>query len=154
MTRTSRNGVQPGGAPIIKSGAACLLGTELEVVAEVDLQPLLESFQHQVAVIRNSLDEGRYTLWVELTQTDGTVEDAVRQYTALVKALPPSARTLWDSAIDRCLNTGVQAGYAPHAFPVGLSTNAMALAVRASLRHVFTIYAQDDGHRRARRPKR
>ncbi len=117
------------------------LGTELEVVADVDLTPLLEHFQPHVAVVRNSVDDGRHTLWLELVPTEGDVDDAVQRYVRLVESLPVHLRSRWDASIDRSLNTGIQAGWTPHAQAVRLSADSISRAARISIRHQFTVYA-------------
>jgi hypothetical protein len=118
-----------------------LLGTELEVVADFDLTPLLEELQNEVVVLRNSVDDGRHTLWLELDSGEEDVDDAVRLWTGMIEALPVHLRSLWDTSTDRCLNTGIQAGRHPHAYAVGLSAESAAQASRLALRHQFTVYA-------------
>ncbi len=117
------------------------LGTELEVVADLDLTPLLEQLGSQVAVLRNSVDSGRHTLWLELVPTERDLDDAVRRYAAMIEALPLPARRLWDASLDRCLNTGIQAGRHPPSFVLELSPAAMSLEASISTRHRFTVYA-------------
>ena len=53
------------------------LGTELEVVADFDLTPLLEELGSRVAVVRNSVDSGRHTLWVQHSSTEKDLDDAI-----------------------------------------------------------------------------
>src|SRR5687767_9856459 len=107
-----------------KECVAQLLGTELEIVADFDLTPLLEALRGDVEIIRNSVDDGRHTLWLELTAATSGVDDAVGQYVVLIEALPAHLRVLWDTSADRCLNTGVQSGLRPHAFPVCLAVDS------------------------------
>jgi hypothetical protein len=125
----------------IKSDETSRLGTELEVVADFDLTPLLQEFHAQVDIVRNSVDSGRHTLWLQLVPTEFDLEDAVRRYVAMIETLPEKARQLWDTSLDRCLNTGIQAGWSPHEYILDLSAAAMALEARISLRHQFTVYA-------------
>ncbi len=120
------------------------LGTELEVVSEVDLTPLLECLRSHVSVIRNSADDGRHTLWCELVPTEADLDDAVQRYVGLVEALPADVRAVWDASVDRCLNTGIQAGWKPSAYPVQLSADSISRAARISVRHQFTVYAADE----------
>src|SRR5689334_22212771 len=117
------------------------LGTELEVVSDDDLTPLLEHLQSHVAVIRNSVDDGRHTLWLELEPTEIDLDDAVQRYAALVEALPAHLRALWDASLDRCLNTGIQSGWTPHAYAVRFSAESISRAARVALRHQSTVYA-------------
>jgi hypothetical protein len=117
------------------------LGTELEVVSDVDLTPLLECLRLHVCVIRNSVDDGRYTLWCELVPTEADLDDAVQRYVGLVEALPADVRAVWDASVDRCLNTGIAAGWRPNAYPIQLSAHSISRAARISVRHQFTVYA-------------
>ena len=82
------------------------LGTELEVVADFDLTPLFEELGARVAVLRNSVDSGRHTLWLQLHPTEEDLDEAVRRYAAMIEALPQQVRHLWNTSLDRCLNTG------------------------------------------------
>ncbi|HTA21195.1 MAG TPA: hypothetical protein VK989_18010 [Polyangia bacterium] len=124
------------------------LGTELEVVAHFDLTPLLEQFGARVAVLRSSVDAGRHTLWLELDPTETDLDDAVRRYAAMIEALPEDVRRLWDTSLDRCLNTGIQAGRGPNGFALALSSASMSLEAAISTRHQFTVYPAN-GVRRA-----
>ncbi len=117
------------------------LGTELEVVADFDLTPLLEQLGAQVAVLRSSVDAGRHTLWLELDPTETDLDDAVRRYATMIEALPEDVRHLWNTSLDRCLNTGIQAGRSPNGFALELSSASMCLETGISTRHQFTIYS-------------
>ena len=121
----------------------CRLGTELEVVADFDLTPLLSHIGSRVAVLRNSVDDGRHTLWLELDPGETDLDDAVQRYVAMIEAMPSDLRSLWDASVDRCLNTGIQSGWRPHAYPIRLSAESIAQAARISIRHQFTVYAAD-----------
>lgn len=119
-----------------------LLGTELEIVSDHDLTGLLDAIRGHVAVIRGSRDDGRHTLWVERIDWARTgLNDVVCGYVELIESLPARPRALWDGALDRCLNTGIQAGVTPNAYPVNLSAETMARASRIGARHQFTVYA-------------
>jgi hypothetical protein len=85
------------------------LGTELEVVADFELTALLERFRPQDAVLRSSDDAGRHTLWLELDPTETDLDEAVQRDVAMIEALPGDLRSLWNTTVDRCLNTGIQA---------------------------------------------
>jgi hypothetical protein len=117
------------------------LGTELEVVADFDLTPLAARWAGQTSEVRNSVDDGRHTLWLQLAPTEETLSEAVARYVAMVEALPEDLRGLWDRAVDRCLNTGVQAGFTPSSLVLELTAKSMADEARVSLRHEFTVYA-------------
>ncbi len=59
----------------------------------------------------------------------------------MIEALPQQVRHLWNTALDRCLNTGIQAGRSPHSFVLELSSASMSLEVKISTRHQFTVYS-------------
>jgi hypothetical protein len=126
---------------MVGSDETLRLGTELEVVADFDLAPLLGEFGARVGVIRNSVDSGRHTLWVQLNPTETDLDDAVRRYAEMVEGLSAEVRHLWDTSLDRSLNTGIQAGQSPHAYVLELSAASMSLEARISVRHQFTVYA-------------
>ena len=109
--------------------------------ADFDLTPLLEQLGSGVAVVRNSVDAGRHTLWVQHSSTETDLDDAVRRYAMMIEVLPKQVRDLWNNSLDRCLNTGIQAGVHPPSYALELSAAAMALEVRIAARHQFTVYA-------------
>jgi hypothetical protein len=89
------------------------------------------------------MDDGRYTLRVALAPHEADLDDVVRRYVQLIESLSPALRALWDDSIDRCFNTGVQAGTTPVAYSVILSAQSIALAARIAVRHQVTIHAAD-----------
>ena len=119
------------------------LGTELELVARSSLQTLLEHVGGAVNPLRNSVENGVHTLWLELAPSESSIDDAVSRYAAIFDALPPELRAVWDSCTDRCVNVGLQAGFRPHAFPLLASRNAIAELARLPLRLQITLYAPD-----------
>ena len=119
------------------------LGTELELVARSSLQTLLEHMGGAVNPLRNSVENGAHTLWLELASSESSIDDAVSRYAAIFDALPPEQRAVWDGCTDRCVNVGLQAGFRPHAFPLLVSHNAIAELARLRLRLQITLYAPD-----------
>lgn len=137
------HGSAVGGAPMKSVRDTHLLGAELELVAPYDLEPLLAHIRSSVGIVRNSVDEGVHTLWLELVPTEKTLDEAMHRYVALVQGLPPALRDLWDRAIARCVNVGVDVGLGPHAFHVNASNAALAQAARVDMGLVVTVYAPD-----------
>jgi hypothetical protein len=104
------------------------LGAELELVARSSLQTLLEHMSGAVDPLRNSVENGYHTLWLELAPSETSIDDAVSRYAAVFDALPPDQR-------------GLQAGLRPHAFSLLASGNAIAELARLRLRLQITLYA-------------
>jgi hypothetical protein len=119
------------------------LGAELELVARSSLHTLLEHIGGAVNALRNSVEDGVHTLWLELVPSESSLDEAISRYAAIFGALPPELRAVWDSCSDRCVNVGVQAGLHPHAFPLLASCEAIAKLARLGPRLQITLYAPD-----------
>ena len=119
------------------------LGAELELVARSSLHTLLEHLGGAVYALRNSVEGGVHTLWLELAPSECSLDEAISRYAAIFDALPPEMRAVWDSCTDRCVNVGLQAGFRPHAFPLLASCDAIAKLARLGLRLQITLYAPD-----------
>ena len=119
------------------------LNIDLELVATFDLAPLLEYFNQTVFKLRDSVDQGRRTVWMELYADPKDMDDAILRYAMLVESLPKEIRRLWDKCEDRCLNVGIQSGRAPHASAFRISTGAIEKLVAIGARLEITVYSAD-----------
>ena len=132
--------------------ATRFLNVDLELVATSDLTPLLKHFDRTTFTLRDSVDEGRRTLWMELHADPKDTNDAILQYAMLVESLPSDIRRLWDECEDRCLNVGIQSGLTPHASAFRISTDALAKLVTIATRLEITGYSAP-GEESEHRPK-
>ena len=117
------------------------LGAELELISRSNLHPLFKHMGGAVNSLRNSVEGGVSTLWLELAPSETSLDDAVSRYAAIFDTLPPELRAVWDSCTDRCVNVGLQAGSRPHAFPLLASLGTIAELARLRLRLQITLYA-------------
>ena len=117
------------------------LGAELELISRSNLHPLFKHMGGVVNSLRNSVEGGVSTLWLELAPSETSLDDAVSRYAAIFDTLPPELRAVWDSCTDRCVNVGLQAGSRPHAFPLLASLGTIAELARLRLRLQITLYA-------------
>ena len=127
---------------MILDEAHCL-EAELELVGRGNLQPLLEHMGSAVNPLRNSIDDGVHTLWLELIPSGSTLDGAIARYAAVFDALPSNLRAVWDSCADRCVNVGLQSGFRPHAFALTASRESIAMLERLGLRLQITLYAPE-----------
>lgn len=134
------------------SEATRFLNVDLELVATVDLAPLLEHFNPTTFTLRDSVDNGRRTVWMELDPDPKDTDGAILRYAMLVESLPSDIRRLWDECEDRCLNVGIQSGLSPHASAFRISTAALAKLVAIAARLEITVYSVD-GDKSEHRPK-
>lgn len=117
------------------------LGAELELVSCNNLDALFKHMGGAVNALRNSVDGGVSTLWLELAPSETNLDEAVSRYAAIFDTLPPELRAVWESCTDRCVNVGLQAGFRPHAFPLLASPETIADLARLRLRLQITLYA-------------
>jgi hypothetical protein len=117
------------------------LNVDLELVATFDLAPLLQSLNAETFTLRDSVAEGRRTVWMELHPDPKDTDEAILRYSMLVESLPSDIRRLWDACEDRRLNVGIQSGLAPHitAFPISTAAIAKLVAIAAHLE--ITVYS-------------
>ena len=125
----------------------------MELVATFDLAPLLEYFNPRIFVLRDSLDEGRRTIWMELNADPKDTDDAIMRYAMLVELLPSDIRRLWDECEDRCLNVGIQGGLAPDASAFRISTASIAKLAAIAARLEITVYSVERKESKRSRPK-
>jgi hypothetical protein len=125
------------------SEATQFLNVDLELVATFDLTPLLEHLNSTTFTLRDSVDDGRRTVWMELDPDPKDTEDAILRYATLVESLPSGLRRLWDDCEDRCLNVGIQSGLSPHASAFQISTDAIGKLVAIASRLEITVYSAD-----------
>lgn len=113
------------------------LNVDLDLRSTKRLGPLLAGFGPRVSVLHERDD----FVVLELAEQPDTAERAVLAFAALVDALPPDLRALWDGCERRRLDVGIQAGEAPHSITFELSPSALAAAVRIGAELAVTIYA-------------
>lgn len=135
------------------SEATRFLNVDLELVATFDLAPLLEHFNPTTFTLRDSVDDGRRTVWLELGADPKDTDGAILRYAMLVESLPSDIRQLWDECEDRCLNVGIQSGLTPHASAFRISPDAIAKLGTIAARLEITVYSIDREKSKRRRPK-
>ncbi len=121
------------------------LNVDLELVAAIELAPLLENLSPTTFALRDSVDDGKRTVWLELGRDPRNLEDAILEFAGLIESLPGSIRALWDGCEDRCVNVGIQGGIAPHASAFQISPAAISKLAAISARLEITVYAADGG---------
>lgn len=126
-----------------ESEPTTLLPTELELVAPFELAPLLAYFGSRVFALRNSVDGSDRTVWLELTSEPHDLDVSIKHWIRIVDAMPADLRAIWNACTDRCLNTGIQSGFRPHASHFSISPDAVSGAARISVRLVFSVYSPD-----------
>jgi hypothetical protein len=119
------------------------LNVDLELIGtpDIDLNPLLEHLAAATFTLRDSVEEGKRTVWLELNHGPQDLDEAIARFADLVESLPSDIRTHWDKCHDRCLNIGIQAGPVPHASAFRIASTSLAKAAAISARMEVTVYA-------------
>lgn len=125
----------------MKFDEAHRLGAELELVSCCSLHLLLEHMGDAVNPLRDSVEDGVHTLWLELSPSETSLDEAVSRYASIFDTLPSELRAVWHACTDRCVNAGLQAGFRPHAFALLASPSTIAELARLCLRLQITMYS-------------
>jgi len=113
------------------------LNIDLDLGDEQGLEDLLRHFGDDVFVLHQTAQDAS----LELSREHASLESCVRDWVALVQALPDEGRRLWARCAYRKLNVGIQAGVEPHAEYFGLSREAVSLLASVGFEIVLTVYA-------------
>ena len=119
--------------------ATYFLNVDLELVTGGEIGPLLAEWGALV-MLRDSVDDGKRTIWIELEEEYIDVDSTLRGFLDLVESLPAPLRKLWDECDDRCFNVGVQAGATPNSVAIGISSNTLRRIAVVDAHAVFTVY--------------
>ena len=125
----------------MSSEATHFLNVDLELVTRGEIGPLLAQWSKKVVVLRDSVDDDRRTVWLELHGQPGEVEHAVLGFLDLLGKLPDDVRELWNGCDDRCFNVGIQVGSTPHDSTYTISPRTLGRIAAVMARVAFTVYA-------------
>ena len=121
------------------------LNVDLELVTRMELSPLLARFAASMLVLRDSVDDGLRTVWLELAGGNPPdAEDAIAQFVTIIQSLPGELRRLWDACDDRCFNVGIQGDAAPYATVFSLTRASLAAVADLGARLDITVYGSEN----------
>jgi hypothetical protein len=116
---------------------------DLDVASRADLAPLMAALEPGAFCLDRSSFRRRGVSFAsfELSHQPRNPDAGIRAFVSLVESLPPKARALWDRAIKRDFNVGVEAADRCQEFTVLAETIALAGRVDASI--TFSVYPTD-----------
>ena len=120
------------------------LNVDLELVTRGGVDALLAHWGSLV-MLRDSVEDGKRTIWIELEEDQADVDSTLESFLALVESLPASLRRQWDECEDRCFNIGVQAGTTPASVAFRLAPDALRRIAAMQARVEFTVYGVVEG---------
>ena len=120
------------------------LNVDLDVFARFPLEPLATAFGSSVIALYMGRHGNHFRACFELSASRRKNADAVMaDFVELVKSLPRAARLAWNRAYRRDFNIGIQAGFTPPSFEIGLNTGTLKLVNSVNARVVVTVYGTE-----------
>ncbi len=116
------------------------LNVDLDLQGDEPLAPLVAALEGAAFSLHDETGDGSFRATLELSADPSDALAGIRGFIAAVKALPASARAMWDRLASRRLDVGMQAGGGP-AFRAELPTSVLAELARLELSLAITIYA-------------
>lgn len=117
------------------------LNVDLDLFADGDLGELVRALAPRLFLLHH--EHGFWCFELERERT--SAEEVIREVVAVVHALPPPSRALWDACTRRRMNLGVQAGAGPHPWQTALSHEALTLLVGVGAEVAITVYGASQG---------
>ena len=121
------------------------LNVDMEVISRTPLDPLVQAFGRKVDVLHVGPWGRRYGAHVEVAGSGyrGNADALIRRLVTLIKALPRSARRLWDTAQSREFNVGIEAAAKSRTFELPLEPETLMAVAGVAGRIVITVYAPE-----------
>lgn len=129
---------------------AQFLNVDLDIKSRVSLEPLIKEVEHRTIVLHHA-KSGKYWFAVLEVVLPRNADRAIRAFVRLVKGLSPAARALWDGALVRTFNVGIQAGLQPAAFEQRVEAKSVREAAALGADIVVTVYSPSKLPRHERR---
>src|SRR5258708_5978753 len=119
------------------------LNLDLEILSKASLAPLVKAFGKRVLVLHEGRWGRRHGAFLELSPSghEENPDVLIRRLAALVRKLPVSARRLWNGAIVKRFDIGVQAGLRPRNFELAIRTETLEAVARIGASIGITVYA-------------
>jgi hypothetical protein len=128
------------------------LNVDLDVFSRYSLAPLAAAFGSKVIQLHAGPHGNHHRAHFELNASSRKSADAlIVGFVRLVKALPQTARAVWNRAYRRDFSIGLQAGFKPHSYDLALKPTTLRLVSSVNARVVVTIYAAELPAARAHR---
>ena len=121
------------------SPSRLFLNVDLDVESTADLTPLVEALAPYTFALERPAGRASFELNEPVMPTDP--EPLILEFVRLVKALPSSARALWDGASRRVFDIGIQSGRRPLQEAHHLAPTTLLAAAEVGAEIAFTIYA-------------
>lgn len=132
------------------------LNVDLDVTSRADLTPLVDCLEPKTVVMRSERLRGIYFASFELLSSRArTPDQTIAGLARLVEDLPVTGRRLWDRALARVFDIGIQAGSVWPAYKSKIEAGTLARVAGLRADVIVTVYPHDDeGMARTSPPRR
>jgi hypothetical protein len=117
------------------------LNVDLDILSRSPLEPLVEALGKGVFVHHVGREGKQHGAHVSLSSYDQSADSLMRAMARRVEKLAPVAKKLWNTAVSREFNVGIQAGLSPHCHEVQLTNETVRLVGRLGGHIRITTYA-------------
>ena len=117
------------------------LNVDLDIASRVSLEPLVKALGSKVFVHHVGKVKGKHWARFSRSSYGQTADTLTRELCALIQRLPKGPRKLWDGAVSREFNVGIQAGLWPHSLEVRIREGTVALVAELGGTIAVTTYA-------------
>jgi hypothetical protein len=120
------------------------LNTDLLLESAEDLTPIAEAFGDDVVVLHNGRAKGNHLASFEIAGSHAGADEDVKYFVALIEALPPKARALWERCHSRKFDLGYRSGYDTPSYTTELRASTIQAMAPLNASLVITIYPRGD----------
>jgi hypothetical protein len=130
------------------------LNVDLDLRSRQDLGLLLSALDRKVVVLHSGKQRGIQFAVLELYESSRYVEPetCIARFVQLVRRLPTSARRLWNGAMERRFNIGIQGANKGETFTTLITTTTLRRVAEVGGEIVITVYAPPERRRRRASP--
>jgi hypothetical protein len=118
------------------------LNTDLVLESAGDLTPIVEAFGDDVVVLHSGVAKGIHRAAFEIAGSHAGPNEDIKYFVALVEALPPNARALWEGCYSRVFDLGYSSGNETPSHTSELRSNTIQAMAALNASVAITIYPQ------------
>lgn len=131
--------------------ATHFLNVDLELKSRADLGLLLAALDKKMVVLHSRKEHGIHFASLELYEFSRyvTPETCITRFVKLVRRLPPSARRVWDGALHRRFDIGIQTAAKSGSYAASIAPATVRGVAEVGGEIAITVYAPPVPRRRA-----
>ena len=127
-----------------KAADTQFLNVDLDIYSKSDLRPLVNGFGDKVIPLYVGPERGMNSAHLELSELrTSSADSSILAFCTSIRALPKTARKLWNGAKTREFSVGVQAGQQPSACDFRIEARTVKDVAELDAAIVLTVYVRE-----------